>query len=237
MLGPIKHKRGEALYNGNFQAVEPNMSWEDAIPGGCRCAQESCRRCLPDGNGSDHLFDLVSDLADATGAPAPIRFSAASMFEAQATLSQAAEDLFGQAGLPFFDIGNSDLVLSFGANFLETWLSPVAYNLAFAKMRQGNPQRRGYFVQFESRMSQTAAKADEWIPIQPGTEGMVALAIGRLVAEAQGRRRSPRRLPAWILRKSSAASGVIRGDILSMSPSWSVRPPRRSPFPAAWPWA
>jgi len=35
-------------------------------------------------------------------------------------------------------------------------------------------------------MSQTAAKADEWIPILPGTEGLVALAIGRLVAEAKG---------------------------------------------------
>jgi anaerobic selenocysteine-containing dehydrogenase len=35
-------------------------------------------------------------------------------------------------------------------------------------------------------MSQTAAKSDEWIPIKPGTEGLVALAIGRLVAEAKG---------------------------------------------------
>ena len=104
----------------------------------------------------------------------------------RATLSKAAEDLFGQAALPFFDIGNSDLVLSFGANFLETWLSPVAYTRGFAKMRRGNPKRRGHFIQFESRMSQTAAKADEWIPIQPGTEGLVALAIGRLVAEAKG---------------------------------------------------
>jgi anaerobic selenocysteine-containing dehydrogenase len=108
------------------------------------------------------------------------------MFEARATLSQATENLFGQAAMPFFDIGNSDLVLSFGANFLETWLSPVAYSRAYAKMRRGNPKIRGYFIQFESRMSQTAAKADEWIPIHPGTEGLVVAAIGRLVAEAKG---------------------------------------------------
>src|SRR5690606_14448320 len=105
------------------------------------------------------------------GAPAPIRFSASSMFEARATLSQAAENLFGQASLPYFDIANSDLVLSFGANFLETWLSPVAYNLAFGKMRRSNPERRGHFIQFEPRMSQTGSKADDWIPILPGTEG------------------------------------------------------------------
>jgi len=138
------------------------------------------------GTGSDHLFDLVSDLTGALGAPAPVRFGALSMFESRATLSKAAENLFGQAAMPFFDLANADVILSFGANFLETWLSPVAYTRGFAKMRRGNPKRRGYFIQFESRMSQTAAKADEWIPLQPGTEGLVALAIGRLVAEAKG---------------------------------------------------
>jgi anaerobic selenocysteine-containing dehydrogenase len=53
-------------------------------------------------------------------------------------------------------------------------------------MRRGNPERRGHFIQFEPRMSQTGSKADDWFPIVPGTEGMVAAAIGRLVAEAKG---------------------------------------------------
>jgi anaerobic selenocysteine-containing dehydrogenase len=108
------------------------------------------------------------------------------MFDTQATLSQAAENVFGQAGLPLFDIGTSDLVLSFGANFLETWLSPVAYSVAFGKMRKGDPKHRGHLIQFESRISQTASKADVWVPILPGTEGQVALAIGKLLAEARG---------------------------------------------------
>ena len=184
--GPIQHTRGEALYNDRFQAIQSNMNWDEAIQIVADALVSPARTAFLMGTGSDHLFDLVSDLASATGAPAPIRFGAGSLFEARATLSRAAEDLFGQAGLPFFDIGNSDLVLSFGANFLETWLSPVAYNREYAKMRRGNPKRRGYFIQFEARMSQTAAKADEWIPIHPGTEGLVALAIGRLVAEAKG---------------------------------------------------
>ena len=138
------------------------------------------------GMAPDHLFDLVSDLANSIGAPSPLRYGALGMFEARTTLIKAAENLLGQAALPFFDIANADLVLSFGANFLETWLSPVAYTRGFSRMRRGNPKRRGYFIQFESRMSQTAAKSDEWIPIRPGTEGLVALAIGRLVAEAKG---------------------------------------------------
>ena len=138
------------------------------------------------GMAPDHLFDLVTDLTKSMGAPAPIRFGALGMFEARTTLMKAAEDALGQSGLPFFDIGGADLVFSFGANFLETWLSPVAQTREFSKMRRGNQTKRGYLVQFESRMSQTGAKADEWIPLTPGTEAMVVLAIGRLIAEASG---------------------------------------------------
>jgi anaerobic selenocysteine-containing dehydrogenase len=183
--GPIKHKRGEALYDESFQDVEPNMKWDEAFQVVADALKNPGQAAFLLGTTSDHLFDFISDFTTASGAPAPIRFSAASMFETHATLSRAAQDLFGQASMPFFDIGNADLLLSFGANFLETWISPVAYNLAFSKMRRGNA-KRGYFIQFEPRMSSTAAKADEWVPIQPGTEGLVALALGRLVAEARG---------------------------------------------------
>jgi len=138
------------------------------------------------GMAPDHLFDLVSDLAAAIGAPAPIRFGALGMFEARATLSKATEDLFGQAAMPFFDMANADVTFSFGANFLETWLSPVAFTRDFSNMRRSTVHGRGYLVHFEARMSQTASKADEWIPIKPGTEGLVALAIGRLAAEVRG---------------------------------------------------
>ena len=184
--GPLKHTRGEGLYDTNFQDAPPNLSWDEAVQVVADALQASAGVAFLLGTAPDHLFDLSSELANSIGAAAPIRFGASSIFEARATLSKATEDLFGQAAMPFFDIGNSDLVLSFGANFLETWLSPVAYSRAYAQMRRGNPKIRGYFIQFESRMSQTAAKADEWIPIHPGTEGLVVAAIGRLVAEAKG---------------------------------------------------
>ena len=179
ITSPTKQGRGSGA---------TQMEWDAAI----QTVSDALKNNKPSeisflmGTGSDHLFDLVSDLANATRMPAPIRFSALSMFEARATLSKAAENLFGQAAMPFFDIANADFVLSFGANFLETWLSPVAQTRGYAKMRRGNSKVRGHFIQLEARMSQTAAKADEWIPLPPGTEGLVALAIGRLAAEAKG---------------------------------------------------
>jgi anaerobic selenocysteine-containing dehydrogenase len=48
-------------------------------------------------------------------------------------------------------------------------------------MRQGRPGRRGKFVQVESRMSQTGANADEWIPCRPGMEGVLALGIAHVI--------------------------------------------------------
>ncbi len=139
------------------------------------------------GMAPDHLFDLVSDLTRALNAPAPIRFGALGMFEARATLRKATQNVFGQQGLPWFDLGAADVVFSFGANFLETWLSPVAYTRLFSQMRRGQRNgKRGHFVQFEPRMSQTASKANEWVPIRPGTEGLVALALGKIVADRRG---------------------------------------------------
>jgi anaerobic selenocysteine-containing dehydrogenase len=205
--GPIRHNRGEALYNDRFQAVQPNMSWEEAVQVVADGLANPAGTAFLMGTGSDHLFDLVSDLATASGAPAPIRFGAGNVFDATATLSRAAEELLGQAALPFFDIGNSDLVLSFGANFLETWLSPVAYNREFAKFRRGNSKRRGHLIQFEARMSQTAATADEWIPIHPGTEGLIARALGRLVAEARGSE-VPAALASVDLEAASSEAGI-----------------------------
>ena len=184
--GPIKHERGEALYNNRFEAIEANMTWDEAIQVVADVLQNPAEIAFLMGLSPDHLYDLVTDLTSSIGASKPLRFGVASTFEARDTLSQAAQNLFGQDGLPYFDLGNSDLVISFGANFVEPWLSQVAYNRAYAKMRRGNPNRRGYFIQFEPRMSQTASKADNWIPIVPGTEGRVALAIGRLTAEARG---------------------------------------------------
>jgi molybdopterin-containing oxidoreductase family iron-sulfur binding subunit len=48
-------------------------------------------------------------------------------------------------------------------------------------MRQGRPGRRSKFVMFEPRMSQTGANADEWIPVQPGTEGILALGLAHVI--------------------------------------------------------
>ena len=133
----------------------------------------------------DHLADLAVELAAAIGAPAPVRYGALGMFEGRASLVEACRQVFGEARFPFFDLAGSDLVLSFGANFLETWLSPVAYTRGYSQFRRSTAEgkKRGYLVSFEARRSLTSGVADEWYPVTPGSEGLVALALGKLLAD------------------------------------------------------
>jgi anaerobic selenocysteine-containing dehydrogenase len=105
---------------------------------------------------------------------------------AELPIRTAARDAFGIEAWPQYDLGDSDYVLSFGAPFLEHWLSPVSYAIAYGRMRQGRPATRGRVVQIEPRLSLTAANADRWVPVRPGTEGLAALGIGQVLL-AEGR--------------------------------------------------
>jgi anaerobic selenocysteine-containing dehydrogenase len=88
---------------------------------------------------------------------------------------------FGAVGVPTFDIANATYLLSFGARFLETWLSPVMYSLAYGEFRKATGKTRGRFVHVEPRLSLTAASADEWLPAAAGSEELVALAVAQVI--------------------------------------------------------
>jgi anaerobic selenocysteine-containing dehydrogenase len=88
---------------------------------------------------------------------------------------------FGLGARPTVDLGQSNYVISFGADFLGTWNSPVAQSIGYGEMRKGRAGQRGKFVQFESRVSQTGANADVWIACPPGAEGAVAFSIAHAI--------------------------------------------------------
>ena len=130
-----------------------------------------------------HTYRLAALLLEAIGAAPPILYDLQSALEGRSVASQLSRVFFGSPDLPVYDLSHSDVVFSFGANLLETWMSPVAQSFAYGAMRQGRRGSRGLLVQFEPRLSSTAASADEWIPVRPGSEGFVALAMGRIIVE------------------------------------------------------
>ncbi len=72
-----------------------------------------------------------------------------------------------------FDLKNSDFILSFGCGFIEGWGSPV-HNFQINSSLKDNKAK---FIQIEPRLSHTAAKADRWIPVKPGTDADLALGM------------------------------------------------------------
>jgi anaerobic selenocysteine-containing dehydrogenase len=94
------------------------------------------------------------------------------------------EGLFLTQGIyasPAYDLKNTQYILSFGSGLLESNWSPVQALSAYGYFRRGRPEHRGKLVQIEPRLSVTAIKADEWIPIRPGTEGVLALGIANMI--------------------------------------------------------
>ena len=96
------------------------------------------------------------------------------------TLRASMQQVFGLERMPDFDIENASYLLSFGADFLNTWVSPVRYARGYGQFRQGE-RERGTFVQVDSRLSMSAANADEWIYVNPGREGLLALSIAQVI--------------------------------------------------------
>lgn len=101
--------------------------------------------------------------------------------------STAVKNVFGQDILPDFDIANANYLLSFSADFLSTWVSPVRWAVGYGEFRHSeNGAERGTHIHVDPRFSMTAANADKWVPIAPGMEGHLALSLAQVIL-AEGR--------------------------------------------------
>ena len=80
---------------------------------------------------------------------------------------------------PAFDVGASDLVLSFGAGLSEAWWAlPQA-----ARARDNDPSHSARWIQIDTRLSRTAVSADHFVPVRPGTYGTLALGLAYVIAK------------------------------------------------------
>ena len=129
------------------------------------------------------LADVTQRFADAYGA----RLVGFDPID-QTVLRAAIKRVFGQDALPDFDIARTGYLLSFGSDFLSTWLDPTHFARGYGEFRQGEGER-GYLVQVDSRFSPTAAAADQWVYVTPGSEGLLAMSmIQVIVSEGLGDR-------------------------------------------------
>ena len=174
---PMKRTGGRG--SGEFKAV----SWDEAIAeltgrlDALAAARDQKSLAFLTRPHRGRRTALAGEFLSGFGAAAPITYE---LF-ADDVLRRANAISYGHEQLPTVDLARARFAISFGADFLGTWNSPVAHSAAYGAMRQGRPGVRGAFVQVESRMSLTGASADEWVPVKPGTEGVLALGIAHVI--------------------------------------------------------
>ncbi len=102
---------------------------------------------------------------------------------------KANEASFGKAVIPSYDFSKAQVVVSFGADFLGTWLNPNKFSADFVKNRKLDfgKKEMSRLYQFESNLSLTGANADYRTPIKPSSEGLAVAALYNLLAAKAGR--------------------------------------------------
>ena len=162
------------------------ISWDDALTtigsriGRLKIEGNAGRIRLLTGRTRGHLDELFAQFMNLLGSEHYQQYD----FTYPSALAAANKTSFGTDVLPYYDIENADFLLSFGADYLGTWLSPVHYSRAYGNLRQGRQGQRGKTVQVEPRMSLSGAAADEWIAARPGTEGLLALGIAHVLVSS-----------------------------------------------------
>ena len=135
---------------------------------------------------------LFSDALNRWNAQDPLVFEPF----AYESLKAANEKVFGRKQLFSYRMQEADVLVSFGADFLETWLSPVEYAHKFKAMHALKNGRKIPFYHLSPIQSLTGANADYWVPCNPGSEYIVALGLVRQALDI----RKGKKLP-WSFRK------------------------------------
>lgn len=175
-------------YSRTARGMEP-IGWDEAITEiadalGASAAAGADRVALVTGAESGALDGLYDRFVAAFRSARRVRYEAF----AYEPLREANRLTFGVASVPRYDFASARYLLSFGADFLETWVSPVEYARGFAEAHGFRDGRMARFVAVEPRRGLTGFSADEWVAPKPGTEGLLALALAASVVR-QGRGR------------------------------------------------
>lgn len=172
LLYPLRRvgQRGEGRWR--------RISWDEAyreIADRLRSIRESGRpEEFAFQQGRNRSTDIVSRFLNAFGTPSVFNHRALCSLNRRAAILATIGDSDWDLG----DFQNSRYILNFGCNWAEAHQGhiPVAIRMMRARERNG-----AKIVTFDARLSNTAAVSDEWFPVKPGTDGLIALAMANVI--------------------------------------------------------
>lgn len=92
-------------------------------------------------------------------------------------IRKANESTFGKAVIPDYDFSKAKTIVSFGADFLNSWLLPTQFVRQYGERRNPDNNWMSKHYQIESNMSITGSNADERVMIKPSEEAAVLSAL------------------------------------------------------------
>lgn len=177
--GPMKKIGGRS--SSTWEAI----SWDEALAtvadklGQLRAAGKPESLLLLGGHFPGHMKALFERLAAAYGTPNLV--STESLDNSVGRLSKYLTQ--GISEPPGYDLANTRHLLFFGDGYLEAW-QPLGYTLrTHGRSLRGRLEKRTRIVIVEPHFGVGASKADEWIPIRPGTYAALALGMAHVIVK------------------------------------------------------
>ena len=136
----------------------------------------------------------------------------------------ANQKSWGRTDLPLYDFAAAKYIMSFGADFLETWGSVVEQQRGFAASHGFNNGTMSRAVFVGPRLSLTAANADEWLNVPAGSEGLVALAMAQVIA-AKGGHAQAGWLSAYAPDQVAKDTGLTAAQITAVAEAFAAASP------------
>lgn len=118
---------------------------------------------------------------------------------------KANENSFGKAVLPKYNFDKADLIVSFGADFLGTWISGEEFTSQYVSNRNNTSLAKGKMsrhIQFEAGMSLTGTNADTRLPIKLSEEGPALITLYNAITGGN--------LAGGVLPNNTAAEKAIK---------------------------
>ena len=177
LYGPTRVKTPLKRVGARGEGRWEKISWEDAISEVVKKLADLRSKGLSHTvgciSGSDRgtVAHLLGRFLTTYGSPNFIRTPSM-----QDSYEQTMHFMHGVQASAGFDVENADFILSFGSGLIEGWGSPVRMFKVNSALKN-----KGKLVQVEPRLSNTAAKSDKWIPINPGTEAALALGLAHVI--------------------------------------------------------
>ncbi len=217
LAGPMQRNAA-----GGFEPIE----WDAAIALlAQRVGQAGGRVAAINGYGPGTFSTLLADWVGAVGGRV-VRWQP---FDHE-PIRTASNQVFGIDALPAHDFAQARHIVAFGADFLETWLSPTENQRGFAAAHGYHEGQMARHVFVGARMSLTGLNADQWLAAAPGTEALVALAMANVILaertlapdDANGLRGA---LAAFTVERAAQESGIEVEEIRQLARDFATAQP------------